>query len=300
MNAVATLHPARGRDGVADAGALPPRAGVGLKPQHGAQLLAERPPLGFLEVHAENYFGDGGPPHALLGALREIYPLSIHGVALSLGGFDPLDEDHLAALDKLIRRYEPESFSEHLAWSSHDGVYYNDLLPVAYDRKTLDRVVAHVDHAQTRLKRRLLLENPSTYVAFEASEMDEIEFIGEIARRTGCGLLLDVSNVMVSCVNHGRDPFAYLDAFPMRHVGELHLAGYAREEDSLGAPLLVDSHDAPVADDVWRLFAHAARRLGPMPTLIEWDTDVPDLDTLIEQARLADREMERARMEAAS
>lgn len=295
MNAVTPHRPARGRGG-----ALPPRAGVGFKPQHGARLLAERPALGFLEIHAENYFGDGGPPHAMLSALRDIYPLSVHGVALSLGGLEPLDEDHLDALARLIARYEPESFSEHLAWSSHDGVYFDDLLPLAYDRAALDRVVAHVDHAQSRLKRRLLLENPSTYVAFEMSEMSEIDFIDEVARRTGCGLLLDVSNVIVSCVNHGRDPNAYLDAFPMRHVGELHLAGYAQEQDSLGAPLLIDSHDAPVAQETWTLFSRALARLGPMPTLIEWDDDVPDLDVLVAQARRADAKMAHARPEARS
>jgi uncharacterized protein (UPF0276 family) len=224
----------------------------------------------------------------------------VHGVALSLGGLEPLDEDHLDALARLIARYEPESFSEHLAWSSHDGVYFDDLLPLAYDRAALDRVVAHVDHAQSRLKRRLLLENPSTYVAFEMSEMSEIDFIDEVARRTGCGLLLDVSNVIVSCVNHGRDPNAYLDAFPMRHVGELHLAGYAQEQDSLGAPLLIDSHDAPVAQETWTLFSRALARLGPMPTLIEWDDDVPDLDVLVAQARRADAKMAHARPEARS
>lgn len=280
--------------------ALPKRGGVGLKPQHGARLLAEKPPLGFLEVHAENYFGEGGPPHALLGALREIYPLSVHGVALSLGGIEPLDEDHLAALARLLARYEPESFSEHLAWSTHDGVYFNDLLPVAYDRPTLERVIAHVDHAQTRLKRRLLLENPSTYVAFARSEMDEVEFVAEVSRRTGCGLLLDVSNVMVSCVNHGRDPRAYLDAFPMERVGELHLAGYAEQRDSLGAPLLIDAHGSPVAQEAWALFDAVARRLGPMPTLIEWDEDVPDLDVLLAQARRAEAAMACAPLAAAS
>lgn len=276
------------------ASAPPVGAGVGFKPQHGARLIAERPALGFLEIHAENYFGAGGPPHAALAALREIYPLSIHGVGLSIGGEGPLDPAHLDALDALITRYEPALFSEHLAWSTHGGVYFNDLLPVAYDRATLDRVVAHVDQAQSRLKRRLLLENPSTYVAFAASEMDEVDFIAEVARRSGCGLLLDVNNVMVSCVNHGRDPRATLDAFPMRHVGEVHLAGYAEDRDSLGARLLIDAHATPVADDVWALYAQAIEMLGPTPTLIEWDEDVPDLDALIAQARTAETIMARA------
>ena len=272
--------------------ALPQRAGVGLKPQHGARLLAEQPALGFLEIHAENYFGEGGPPHAQLGALREIYPLSIHGVGLSLGGLGPLDPGHLMALRRLLDHYEPEAFSEHLAWSTHAGVYFNDLLPVAYERATLERVVAHIDQVQTYLKRRLLLENPSTYVAFARSEMDETDFISEIARRTGCGLLLDVNNVMVSCVNHGRDPIAYLAAFPFSHVEELHLAGYAEDRDSLGARLLIDAHCAPVADDVWALFARVIERIGARPTLIEWDNDVPELDALIAQAQRADKTMD--------
>lgn len=286
---------ASSRDGARGGGAraLPPRAGVGLKHQHGAQLLQERPSLGFLEIHAENYFGAGGPPHALLGALRESYALSVHGVGLSIGGEEPLDDRHLDALAALIERYQPESFSEHLAWSTHEGVYFNDLLPVAYDAATLRRVVEHVDQTQTRLKRRMLLENPSTYVAFEASTMDEIDFIAEVSRRTGCGLLLDVNNVMVSCVNHGRDPVAYLDAFPMRAVGEIHLSGYAEERDSLGARLLIDAHGSPVADDVWPLYERALVALGPTPTLIEWDNDVPALDVLLSQARAADAAMAR-------
>lgn len=282
------------------ASALPRRAGVGFKTQHGTRLLAERPALGFLEIHAENYFGEGGPPHAQLSALREIYPFSIHGVGLSLGGIEPLDPDHLMALYHLLDRYEPDAFSEHLAWSTHAGVYFNDLLPIVYDREALDRVVAHVDQTQTILKRRLLLENPSTYVGFAQSEMDETEFIAEVARRTGCGLLLDVNNVMVSCVNHGRDPAAYLSAFPMRHVEELHLAGYAEDKDSLGARLLIDAHCAPVADDVWALFASVIRQVGVKPTLIEWDNDVPELDALLAQARRADEVMVRNALAAAS
>ncbi|MDE2577545.1 MAG: DUF692 domain-containing protein [Hyphomicrobiales bacterium] len=275
----------------AGARALPKSAGVGLKPQHGEALLRERPKLGFLEVHAENYFGAGGPPHALLTALRDIYPLSIHGVGLSIGGEGPLDESHLDALAALLARYEPALFSEHLAWSTHDGVYFNDLLPVAYNKATLTRVCAHIDHAQNRLKRPLLLENPSTYVAFCASDMDEVDFIAAVAKNTGCGLLLDVNNVMVSCVNHGRDPYAYIDALPIDAVAEIHLAGYAQDRDSLGARLLIDAHGAPVADDVWRLYAHAIARAGAMPTLIEWDNDVPDLPRLLDEAQRADATM---------
>ena len=275
----AALEPARPR--------LPACAGLGLKHQHGAGLLEMPAAIGFLEVHAENYMGAGGPPHALLGALRARYPLSIHGVGLSIGGEGPLDAAHLRRLAQLLARYAPEAFSEHLAWSSHDATYLNDLLPVAYDAPTLSRVVAHVDEVQTRLGRRMLLENPSTYVAFARSTWDEVDFIAEVARRTGCGLLLDINNVAVSAANHGRDAFAYLDAFPVRHVGEIHLAGYAEETDSLGAPLLIDAHGSPVAADVWALYRHALASIGPVATLIEWDNDVPALDVLIAEAETA-------------
>ena len=268
--------------------ALPARAGVGLKPQHAAQLIVSQPALGFLEIHAENYMGAGGAPHGWLSALRSLYPLSLHGVGLSLGGEAPPDNDHLDRLARLIARYQPQVFSEHLAWSTHAQTYFNDLLPIVYDRATLDRVCAHIERVQERLGLRMLLENPSTYVAFSQSSFDETEFIGEIVRRTGCGLLLDVSNVVVSCANHGRDPYAYLAALPLRAVGEMHLGGYAQEKDSLGAPLLIDNHGGPVEDVVWPLYRRAAQLCGPTPTLIEWDNDVPALEILLGEARKAD------------
>ncbi len=266
---------------------LPARGGIGLKPQHVAGLLEGLPDIGFIEIHAENYMGAGGPPHVHLTRLRARYPLSIHGVGLSIGGEAPLDEAHLDRLARLIDRYEPQCFSEHLAWSSHDSTYFNDLLPIVYDTPTLARVVEHIDRTQERLGRRMLLENPSTYVAFDASCRDEVDFLAEIVRRTGCGLLLDVNNVQVTCVNHGRDPLAYLDAFPMDAVGEIHLGGYAEDRDSLGERLLIDAHGSPVAADVWPLYDHALRRCGPMPTLIEWDNDVPALDILLAEMRRA-------------
>lgn len=268
--------------------ALPPRAGVGLKAQHAQALIETRPGVAFLEIHAENYMGDGGPPHARLAALRPLYPLSIHGVGLSIGGEAPLDEDHLDRLARLIARYQPQSFSEHLAWSTHEDRFFNDLLPIAYDAAALARVCDHVDRAQERLGLRMLLENPSTYVAFSASSYGEEDFIGEVVRRTGCGLLLDVSNVMVSAANHGRDPFASLAALPLRHVGEMHLGGYARQTDSLGAPLLVDDHGGPIAQSAWPLYREAVRRCGAQPTLIEWDNDVPELARLLQEAAKAD------------
>lgn len=243
---------------------LPPRAGIGLKAEHVAELIGTRPEIGFLEVHAENYMGAGGPPHALLTALRESYALSIHGVGLSIGGFGPLDEIHLARLAALIDRYQPEAFSEHLAWSTHEGVFFNDLLPIVYDHATLGRVVEHIDCVQTRLRRRMLLENPSTYVGFAQNAWAEVDFIAEVGRRSGCGLLLDVNNVYVSCINHGRDPNAYVDAFPINRVEEIHLAGFAEDSDAAGDRLLIDAHGTPVADDVWTLYRRALRRTGSL------------------------------------
>ena len=264
------------------------RAGVGLKPEHFRDVLETRPDIGFFEVHAENYMVDGGPFHHFLGRIREDYPLSLHGVGLSIGAEAPLDEAHLGRLAALIQRYQPAYFSEHLAWSSHGEVFLNDLLPVPYDRATLDRVCEHVDRVQERLKRQMLLENPSTYLEFEASTMDEAAFLTELIHRTGCGLLLDVNNVHVSCVNHGRDALAFIDHLPLDAVGEIHLAGFATDRDAAGAPLLIDSHGAPVDEVVWGLYAAVLARTGPMPTLLERDNDVPSLATLIAEARRAE------------
>ncbi|MDP1647518.1 MAG: DUF692 domain-containing protein [Rubrivivax sp.] len=271
--------------------ALPRRAGIGLKPQHFRDVLDTRPDIGFFEVHAENYMVDGGPFHHWLGRIREHYPFSLHGVGLSIGGAGPLDEAHLDRLAALIERYQPATFSEHLAWSSHGDAFFNDLLPVPYDRATLDRVCRHVDRIQERLKRRLLLENPSTYVEFEASTMSETQFLREALERTGCALLLDVNNVHVSCTNHGRDAAAYLRELPLGAVGEVHLAGFARDEDAAGAPLLIDSHGSPVDEAVWGLYAQVIDRLGAVPTLLERDNDVPALATLLAEAGRAESMM---------
>ncbi len=267
---------------------LPWRAGIGLKPQHFRDVLATRPDIGFFEVHAENYMVDGGPFHHFLGRIREHYPLSLHGVGLSIGGEEALDESHLDRLAMLIQRYEPASFSEHLAWSSHGEAFFNDLLPVPYDRPTLDLVCRHIHRVQERLQRRMLLENPSTYVEFARSTLSETEFLREVLRRTGCGLLLDVNNVHVSCTNHGRDALAYLRDLPLESVGEVHLAGFARDQDAAGAPLLIDSHGSPVDDAVWALHANVIGRLGPVPTLLERDNDVPALATLLAEAGRAE------------
>ena len=266
---------------------LPPHAGLGLKPEHFRDILETRPQLGFFEVHAENYMVDGGAFHHYLGLIRRDYPLSIHGVGLSIGGESPLDEAHLDRLAALLERYAPLSFSEHLAWSSHGENFLNDLLPVPYNAATLSRVCAHIDRVQERLARRLLLENPATYVEFAASTMSETDFIGEVIRRTGCGLLLDVNNVYVSCTNPWRDPYACIDALPLQAAREIHLAGFARDVDAAGDPLLIDSHGAPVAQAVWDLYRYTLARTGPLPTLIERDNDIPAFPVLLAEARQA-------------
>lgn len=269
------------------AGSLPPRSGVGLKSQHVQAVLSGRPDLGFFEVHAENYMVDGGPFHHALGKIRQHYALSLHGVGLSLGGEDPLDKEHLDRLARLIERYEPAAFSEHLAWSSHGGIYFNDLLPVAYDGATLARVCRHVEQSQEHLRRQLLLENPSTYVAYADSTMTEARFLREVVARTGCGLLLDVSNAYVSCTNRGTDPMAFLDELPLDAVAEIHLAGFASDRDAAGAPLLIDNHGSAVDDAVWTLYGEVIARTGPVATLVEWDNDVPGLGVLVDQAHRA-------------
>ena len=267
---------------------IPARAGVGLKADHYRTIIETRPDMGFFEVHAENYMGAGGPPHRYLTAIREHYPLSLHGVGLSIGGDGPLDRAHLARLAALIERYQPHSFSEHLAWSSHGPVFLNDLLPLAYDSATLQRVCEHVDQVQSTLKRPMLLENPSTYLQFQRSTQDETDFISEIIRRTGCGLLLDVNNVYVSCINHQRDPLAYIDALPLHAVGEIHLAGFAEDTDSLGDRLLIDDHGAPIDNAVWQLYEKVLAQVGSVATLIERDNQVPAFGVLLAEAQRAD------------
>lgn len=270
---------------------IPARAGVGLKAQHYEVVLATRPDLGFFEVHAENYMGAGGPPHHYLEAVRRDYLLSLHGVGLSLGGAGPLDEAHLARLKALVARYEPGLVSEHLAWSSHGGDFLDDLLPLPYTQEAMQRVSEHVDRVQGALGRRILLENPSRYVAFAVDEMGEIEFLSAVAAHTGCGLLLDVNNAYISATNLGSSPADYLDAFPLALVGEIHLAGHARDSDEEGTLLLIDAHDRAVDEAVWALFARAVARGGLKPTLIEWDNRVPDWSTLFAEARTAERVM---------
>ena len=274
---------------------LPLRAGLGLKNEHFIEVLETSPDIGFFEVHAENYMVAGGPFHHYLGLIREHYPLSLHGVGLSIGGEGPLNREHLARLAALIERYQPHSFSEHLAWSSHGPVFLNDLLPVAYDAATLQRVCEHIDQVQSTLKRPMLLENPSTYLQFQHSTLDETDFISQIIRRTGCGLLLDVNNVYVSCINHQRDPLAYIDALPLFAVGEIHLAGFAEDTDSLGDRLLIDDHGAPIDNEVWQLYEQVLTRVGPVPTLIERDNQVPAFHVLQAEAQQAEWHLSQVR-----
>jgi len=270
---------------------VPSRAGVGLKPQHYREILETAPDIGFFEVHAENYMGAGGPPHRYLAAVRERYPLSLHGVGLSIGAAKPLDQDHLRRLNDLIARYQPGLFSEHLAWSSHGDAFLNDLLPMPYTVETLQRIVSHIHQVQETLGRQMLLENPSTYVAFAESAYAEPDFIAEVQRRTGCGLLLDVSNVYVASTNQQWDPFAYIDAYPLGAVQEIHLAGFTPQTDDEQRPLLIDTHNRPVDPLVWQLYAYVINKLGPTPTLIEWDADLPSWGELLAESMRAEAHM---------
>ncbi|MFV0386774.1 DUF692 domain-containing protein [Paracoccus sp. (in: a-proteobacteria)] len=276
---------------------LPPHAGVGFKPRHFQAIRQAPPDLGFFEVHAENYLGAGGAPHAMLTALRQDYALSVHGVGLSIGG-EALDEGHLARIKALCDRYQPDSFSEHLAWSSHGNEYLNDLLPLPYTTRTLSRICDHVDRVQEVLGCRILLENPATYVTFAESRIPETEFLTAIARRTGCGLLLDVNNVFVSCTNHRTCPLAWLDALPLDLVGEIHLGGHEQESLTSGL-LLIDAHGRAVAESVWSLYAYVLDRTGALPTLVEWDNDVPDWPVLQAEAARAAAILSRAGHHAA-
>jgi uncharacterized protein len=268
--------------------AIPARGGLGLKSEHYRAVLASRPDLGFFEIHAENYMGKGGPPHRYLEAIRDLYPVSLHGVGLSIGGTQPLDLAHLKRLKDLNIRYQPGLFSEHLAWSTHDTGYLSDLLPLPYTAETLQRVCDHIGQTQDCLGRQMLLENPSSYLSFEESNYSEPDFIAEIVQRSGCGLLLDVNNVFISAENLKASAKAYLDAYPLAHVQEIHLAGFDATADAEGATLLIDTHGAAVADPVWELYAEVISRSGPLPTLIERDNNVPRLEVLVAEAHRAD------------
>ena len=264
---------------------IPDRAGVGLKTQHAEAILKKQPDLGWVEVHPENYMVPGGPRHAVLQAVRERYPLSLHGVALSLGGAERLDQEHLVALRTLVDRYEPGLISEHVAWSARNGLYFADLLPIPLTAETLDQLCMNIDEAQDYLGQQLLIENPSTYLNLPRSDIPEPEFLEAAARRTGCGLLVDVNNIYVSAANVGYDAESYIDALPVELVGEIHVAGH--DPDKADGRLLIDSHGGPAAKGVWALYERLIRRCGPKPTLIEWDTNVPAWPVLYAEVQKA-------------
>ena len=267
--------------------ALPNDVGVGYKAQHFSHLKDGNEVITWLEIHAENYMGDGGRPLAQLKHLSGVYPISVHGVGLSIGGERPLDTDHLQRLKTLCDWLRPASFSEHLAWSSHDHGFLNNLLPLAYTSETLTRIIDHIDQVQTHLGRQMLLENPSSYLAFDESTFSESEFLSEILKQSGCGLLLDVNNIFVSAHNLDFDPKAYVDALPLAHVGEIHLGAHEAQCDSAGQTVLIDSHSAPVVDPMWDLYAYTLSKSGQKPTLIEWDNKIPEWSGLKAEAQRA-------------
>jgi len=269
---------------------VPARAGIGLRAQHYTDVLETRPGIAWLEVHSENYFGAGGQPHYFLEQFRARYPLSLHGVGLSLGSTDALDYAHLGKLKTLIARYQPGLVSEHLCWGSVGGRHLNDLLPLPYTEEALCHVCERICWTQDFLGRQILIENVSSYIQFAQSTIPEWEFVAAVARATGCGILLDVNNLYVNAVNHKFDPLRYLEAIPVETVQEIHLAGF----DSNGE-CLVDTHGKPVCDAVWALYREALERFGKIPTLIEWDTDIPELSVLLEEARKADAILEENR-----
>ena len=269
---------------------VPARAGIGLRAAHFADAIASRPAVGWLEVHSENHFASAGPAHAALEALRADYPLSLHGVGLSPGSTDPLDREHLAQLAAAIARYEPAMVSEHLSWGVAGGRHTNDLLPLPYTHEALRHVTSRIQEIQDALGRRILIENVSSYLEFRGAELAEWEFLAELARRSGCGLLVDVNNVFVSACNHGFDARNYLLALPRDAVAEIHLAGH-ETRDVGGREILVDTHNARIRAEVWALYGSAVECFGRVPTLIEWDTDLPPLDVLVDEARIADRIM---------
>lgn len=264
------------------------RTGISLKPSYYEQILRERPAVGFFEIHAENYLSAGGPARHYLDLVREHYDITVHGVGLSLGGVEALSLEHLDRVAELVERVEPAVFSEHLAWSTHQHTFLNDLFPVPYTEERLTILCEHVDQVQSRLQRQVLIENPSTYFEFNSSAMDETEFISELVKRTGCGLLLDVNNVEVSCFNHQRSTAEYLRQFPMKAVRQIHLAGYTLDE-STQPSLKIDSHDQAVAHEVWHLYQHTLELIGDCPTLIERDGNFPALSTLLQEAEQANQ-----------
>ena len=273
-------------------GPIPAAAGIGLRFQHHQAVVDTRPDVAWLEVHTENYMG-GGKPAAYLDAIRRDYPISLHGIGLSLGSAEGLDDAHLERTRLAVKRFEPGLVSEHLAWNIVDGTYLADLLPLPMTEEALDLVCRNVDRTQAYLKRRILIENPSSYLRFKHSSIPEWEFLAAVAERTGCGVLCDVNNIYVSARNHGWDPSVYLDALPVDGIGEIHLAGHAERRIDGKHVLWIDDHGSRVASAVWALYAEALERFGPVPTLIEWDTDIPSLEVLLDEAAQAQTHLDR-------
>jgi uncharacterized protein (UPF0276 family) len=267
------------------------RAGIGLRAVHHEEVIARSPAVGWFEAHSENYFARGGSPRRVLAQVRANYPLSLHGVGLSIGSTDPLDAEHLAQIVQLTRQLEPMLVSEHLSWGSAGGRFTNDLLPLPYTEEALRHMVSRVGQVQDALGRQMLIENVSSYLQFAHSQIDEWDFLAELARQSGCGLLLDVNNVYVSAMNHGFDALRFLNGIPHGSVQELHLAGHSIHTVG-GRAIRIDTHSSPVCEDVWALYSAALDRFGPVPTLIEWDSDIPPLDVLVAEARKADRALE--------
>lgn len=276
---------------------VPPLAGIGLRHRHVADFINSPPDVAWIEVHSETYLAAGGPRLRALEKVRRDYPLSCHGVGLSLGSADGIDPRHLDRLATLYARLQPELVSDHLAWSTVGNTFLNDLLPLPYTEEALEIVRRNVERVQESLKRPILVENPSRYLDFAQSTIPEAEFLAELVRRTGCGLLLDVNNIHVSAHNIGFDPLGYLSAIPASAVGEIHVAGHAVHDTGWGT-LLIDDHGSTVADPVWDLLAEALRRTGPRPVLVEWDTRVPELPVLLCEAATADRLLARIKTEA--
>jgi uncharacterized protein (UPF0276 family) len=277
---------------------MPAAAGIGLRAPHVARVLAERPPIAWLETHSENLFAAGGTFRDALDRIRADYPLSLHGVGLSLGSADPLDAAHLRRLREIVARYQPALVSEHLCWGAIGGMHGNDLLPLPFTEEALRLLVSRIGQVQDALGREILVENISTYLCFEGGDYAEWDFIAEAVKRSGCGLLCDVNNIHVNSVNHDFDPRKYLRALPRAAVKEIHLAGFTRKEN-LPVPLLIDSHDRRVDDAVWDLYADAIALFGPVPTLIEWDQDIPELEVLLDEAARAGEVLDARRTRAA-
>jgi hypothetical protein len=277
--------------------ALPLTTGIGLRALHHDELIASRPPIGWLEAHSENYFPEGGPQPAALERLRETYPIALHGVGLSLGSTDPLCETHLRHLERIVRRFEPAVVSEHLSFGAVAGVHYHDLLPLPYTRECIDHLVARIGVVQERLRRPILVENASCYLRYRADEMSEMEFVREVAQRAGCRVLLDINNIYVNARNHGLDPDVYLNGMPVELIGEFHLAGHSVNRHD-GHDILIDTHIGPPCAEVLALYVKAVQRFPEVPTLFEWDTDVPALATLVAEAQRIDRVRETGHVDA--